>query len=733
MEDKKVMISSYKNTYDKTSKDIPLIKFIEGVRDGKWQDAVLTTRAKLEKLTDKTERNKIKQKNPLVRLSGSFSGQSDSDIIKHSGFIAIDIDNIENPNQVKEVIKDDPYVYAASLSISGHGLFVIFRIDGTRHADAFDAISSYLRDNYQLISDQSCKNVSRARYVSYDPYIVINESALTFKKYLPKKKAVKTNRIVYVKTDLDRIIRDMYDRGVNICEDYRDWISVGYALASEFGKSQQGIDYYQTLSSMSSKYNEKDTEKQYASCLRTLNPNKRKQSDISIIYHHAKYAGIELYSQETKEIVRAASSQYKNGVPKESIAHGLKKFNDIDESVSTPIIEQVIKNGVEYESDNIVDDIVSFIRPYQLRKNLITRNVERDGKVLDDTELNSIYLDCKSTFDKATKDLVLSTIFSNRIDMYNPLKEFFDSNIYSGTEYPNLKKLLLSIQSDTPNYDRWVTKWLVSAVASAFGNYSPLVLVLSGEIQGTGKTHFFRYLLPKSLRYLFAESKMDNGKDDEILMTKKLIILDDEYGGKSKREEKKLKEITSKEWINVREPYGRVSVDLRRLCVFCGTSNDTQIISDPTGNRRILPVHVMSIDRDLYNGCIKEDLWAELHALYKSGYDYTVLKDDIAVLNESSEMFNASTPEEELIAAKLKPTDNDLHGEWLSLTQIIQFLILDTKYNTMNNTRVGMILNKYGYLKKRMRVNKVPVTVYLCTKIGYNSAPTTQDDKDDLF
>ena len=56
---------------------------------------------------------------------------------------------------------------------------------------------------------------------------------------------------------------------------------------------------------------------------------------------------------------------------------------------------------------------------------------------------------------------------------------------------------------------------------------------------------------------------MDNGKDDEILMTKKLIILDDEYGGKSKREEKKLKEITAKEFINVREPYGRVSVDLR--------------------------------------------------------------------------------------------------------------------------------------------------------------------------
>ena len=75
-------------------------------------------------------------------------------------------------------------------------------------------------------------------------------------------------------------------------------------------------------------------------------------------------------------------------------------------------------------------------------------------------------------------------------------------------------------------------------------------------------------------------------------MTKKWIILDDEYGGKSKREEKRLKEITSKAWINIREPYGRVSVDLRRLSVFCGTSNESQILNDPTGNRRILPIHI---------------------------------------------------------------------------------------------------------------------------------------------
>ena len=54
-------------------------------------------------------------------------------------------------------------------------------------------------------------------------------------------------------------------------------------------------------------------------------------------------------------------------------------------------------------------------------------------------------------------------------------------------------------------------------------------------------------MLPKELRSYYAESKLDAGKDDEILMTQKLLIMDDEMGGKSKKEVKRLKELTSKQ------------------------------------------------------------------------------------------------------------------------------------------------------------------------------------------
>lgn len=703
----KILISLYKNFADTNDKDFGLDDFLNGVKSGKWQDQILKVRT----ITDKKARDIEKKKCPMVTISGSFAGRKDNTIRKHSGYIAIDIDKIDNPNEVKELVANDRYIYSAFISVSGTGLCLIFKIDGTRHLDAFEGIGAYLYETYQLIIDQSCKNVSRSRFVSYDPYLVYNPTALLFKKYLPKKKAKPANQVVFVQSDFDEVITQMYNRNVNICEDYAGWIQTAYALISEFGEN--GGKYFHTLSSLSSKYNNEDCEKQFDACLKNYSDAKVKSAHIGSIYYHAKQAGIDTYSAKTKEIIRATISQTKAGMDADSVAHYLQKFQQITSTESLPIIEQTIAKQIEFHSDNIIEDIQSYLQSYQLRKNTITRNVETDGKPIDDSDLNSIYIDLKAVNDKITKDLVCSVIFSNRIEQYNPVKAFLSE--YDGetlTEAHNLTLLIRSIKSDTINYDKWLTKWLVSLIASAYGHYSPLTLVLAGEKQGTGKTHFFRYLLPKKLRSLYAESKMDAGKDDEILMTKKLIILDDEYGGKSKKEYTKMKEVTSKEWVNVREPYGRVSVDLRRLAMFCGTSNDLQILNDPTGNRRVIPIHIIDeIDRKLYNQCNKDMLFHELHAMYLGGYDYTILKDDISELNDNTDNFKQSSAEEELIATKLSHGTSQ-SGEWLTITQIIQYLIDGTKISTLSNTRIGTLLTSHKYVKMRRKVNGQTVTAY---------------------
>jgi len=704
-----MLISHYSSIYTKHADSFELSSFLEGVRTGKWQDIVLQVRA----TPDKAERDKLKKSAPLVTVSGQFSDRKDDALKEHSGFIAIDIDNIDNPEEAKKLVQADSYIYSAFTSISGHGLCLVMRIDGTRHADAFNGIASYLYQTYQLIVDQSGKNVSRARFISYDPWIHINTKAILFKKYLAKPKERKLAKVAVIKTDFDAMIAEMDRKGLNLCEDYSEWIQIAYALVSEFGEG--GRDYFHTLSSHSSKYNSDDCNAQYTACLKNHSESKGKRSTIATIYYHAKQNGIQAYSEQTKEILRAASSQRAAGLGPDAIVKSLQA-SGISPEQSEIVVNEIVAKDIKFKSENVSADIAAFIKTFDLKKNVVTRKIELNGRAIDDSDINSIFLDCKAIFKESTKDLVTSIIFSNRIETYNPLHEFFEEEIITDDLCPNLTHLLNSVITDTPDADKWICKWLVSAVASAYGHHSPLVLIFSGEKQGTGKTHWFRYLLPKQLRYLYAESKMDAGKDDEILMCMKLMIMDDEYGGKSKKEEKRLKELTSKEFINVREPYGRVSVDLRRLAVFCGTSNETQILNDPTGNRRQLPIHILDINQDEYNKCDKVGLWRELYAMYLAGWDYTILREDIIALNESTMTFKHSTPEEDLIHKKLMPGSATTYGEWMSLTDIQQGLMVDTKFNYLNIQRIGSILTALGYEKDRKRKGSSIVTMYYVSR-----------------
>jgi predicted P-loop ATPase len=707
-----MLISSYKNVHDKQDIDIEIDSFLEGVQSGRWQDIALEVR----NAPSKEVKDAIKKRAPLVTPSGSFSERKVDCLRKHSGFIAIDIDNLDDPAGVKERIGTNPYFYSTFISISGKGLCLIIKIDGTRHLDAFNGIAAYLYNEYQLIVDQSGKDVSRARFVSYDPFLLLNTKSATFKKYLPKKKEPKHPKVMFIKTDFDAMIKQMDDKGLNLCEDYSDWVRIAYALVSEM--QEEGRDHFHTLSSHSSKYNSLDCDSQFDACLKNHSEIKAKKSSIGTIYFHAKQNGIDCYSEHTKAIARYATSQKAAGLSKEAIIETLEKQGGYSAEDSKEIVEQIVSKDIKFKSDSVSTDIAAFVNTYDLKKNVITRKIELDGKAIDDSDLNSIFLDSKAVFKESTKDLITSIIFSNRVPSYNPLHEFFEEQLfeYDNDNWPNTKLLLSSVVSDTQEADFFILRWLLSVVASAYGHKSELVLVFCGEKQGTGKTHWFRYLLPKKLRYLYAESKMDAGKDDEILMCGKLLINDDEYGGKSKKEDKRLKELTSKEFINVREPYGRVSVDLKRLSVFCGTSNETQILSDATGNRRIMPIHINDIDHDFYNQCDKEGLWRELFCMFQMGAEYTILKEDIDRLNAATEMYKISTPEDDLIHKKLQPGSSTSYGEWMSLTEIQQYLMSDTKFNYLNTNRIGQILTSLGFEKQRRVLNLSKVMMYFVSR-----------------
>jgi len=233
---------------------------------------------------------------------------------------------------------------------------------------------------------------------------------------------------------------------------------------------------------------------------------------------------------------------------------------------------------------------------------------------------------------------------------------------------------------------------------------NPLFLAIIGEKQNIGKTEWIRRLFPKELAKYVAEPKgMSYKKDQELsmMLSENLIIFDDELAGRSTAEINSMKALTSTEYVTVRRPYHMRQEKYRRIASLAGTSNELDILKDPTGNRRISPFHVDSISFDEYNEINKHDLWYEVFQLFKSGFSHELSKEDIQFLNENSTDFKRVDPVvEELEKRFISPKQSKI-GRMTSteVAQIITQSIPNNRFVTPE--RIGKTLKRLGYKQDR--------------------------------
>lgn len=688
--------------------------FYNDIKEGRWQDHVLPIRA----IKDKAARTKAKENAPATVLSGFCNERTDKGLVRHSGRIGMDIDDV-NPEEVKDLTKGDPFIEAVFASISGTGACIVFLINGDKHVEAYEAIAGYLLDKYKLIADIKCKNPSRARFVSFDPHIYINLKAKKFTDIAKKKPEKKVQDVVYVQSDFEHVIKEIVSKEIDITPDYGTWLRVGLALADKFAESGRAI--FHKLSQFNATYEASICDRQYDKCLNAKGAGLEKPVTIATIYHYAKEKGIQTVSDRTKLIVEAAYYAKKGGRDIESSVKYLLEAEGIPAEESRPVVEQVFQKNISIQTDETdIEQVHRFLqREFTILRNEITRKVEVDDREMDDIVFNNIYCRAKIVFGKMINAELLQRILnSDLIPTYNPLKDFFN-------QHKDIKPIGViatfcsAIKSDNglregdffPQFvEYFLKKWWVGVVASIYGSHSPLMLVLTGR-QGNGKTEFFRRLLPESLKHFYAESKLDNDKDDAILLTKKLLICDDEMGGKSKKEEQHLKAILSKQIITVREPYGRYSVDLKRLAVLCGSTNDQEILNDPTGNRRIIPINVESIDYDLINSVDRTELLMEAYWLWKSGFKWELTGDDIKILNENTRHFEQPSIELELLTKFFHVADES-DGEFITPAEIKSRIEMRTGQK-LNITKIGKELKKMGGVKKPKKVSGTVVYGYI--------------------
>jgi len=710
----KQLISIFDNAISTTQKQLTLNEYFAGIQSGKWQDEVINYRA------GKAEKTKIK----AVTASGLFVGRKDNDLKEHSGMLVIDIDEKDQqltPEEIRERLKEIPEIVAIHSSLGGKGLAVYFRIKKDKHYESFEAITKTLVNDYGVIPDMHCGNIGRLRFVSYDPDLHLNYGASVWNYFETKENRVNEvayNHHIYSENDIDYILQQIRERQLNICPDYYSWLRVGFGLADKLGES--GRTAFKIVSGYYGGKQKIDPDKQYDRCLKAG----KQGISIKSFFYYAKLAGCDLVSDRTRKISTVGKIRRKqeqsgsSGAPvngKKDAIEYLEEYEGITGKDVDDILRQIWETpSKELTSDEgLLYDIEIFLKSnYKFRFNEITNIVEVAGEPVSDYIFNTIYLKAiRIVSEKVTKDKVFDLIHSDFTPRYNPILEWFEKHKHIKTT-GNIKKLTDCIDSDLTRADPtfihdFIEKWLLSIIASAHGIYSILCLVLTGQEQGTGKTNFFRELLPEELRWLFAINKLD-GKEADVgqLMCSKWLILDDEFGGKSKMDEKRFKELISKDVFSIRKPYGRYFEDMQRLAVLCGTTNEENIINDLTGNRRIIPIQCNLVDEKKYSEIDKTELFVELYWKYRENpKGWFLNKSDIERLNEVCYDAYQVAPEMELPLKYFGKAEISNPTAVFKTSSEIRSTIEMHSGIRMSQQKLSISLKNIGYVKDRQRID----------------------------
>ena len=146
--------------------------------------------------------------------------------------------------------------------------------------------------------------------------------------------------------------------------------------------------------------------------------------------------------------------------------------------------------------------------------------------------------------------------------------------------------------------------------------------IIQGD-PGEGKSTFARWLAIKD-EFFTEVTEIEGQKGIEAIEGAWVCEIAELLAVTKSKEVEAVKSYITKLVDRYRRPFDRRTTDHKRQCVFIGTTNKEQFLTDKTGNRRWYPVKVMSSGYDLHDH--KEEIqadilqaWAEAKYLFDKG------------------------------------------------------------------------------------------------------------------
>ena len=690
--------------HDMTCK-LPLPGLLEGVAN------LIRTDEKLAVFTRsyrQTGSKTFKNESQLFAVPCLFEGgKGRSNIRQLTGMSLVDFDHVfpidgtadkadtTALHELKAKIIADPHTLMSYITMSGNGLRVIFTYEiapefsgvpkdedevkkfEAYYQQAFYAGNAYYEKLLGAKADMQCKNITRLSGLAYDPEVFLRpqsevtpftaeEISTAATAYVKQSKEDK--QMQRIQTYFDTLIAPQLAKAKIEFRSgsHNDYVMrVGYKLAERRFSKKVALRW--AMQKFGKDY--PDTEQVINSCFANASP-------------HGKQGG-------------GGDSR---GDSKTATVEEIKSF--LDGHISLRFNE--ITSRVEYEIPADNTDAHRFMP-------------------VNDRIVNSLWSQM-STITRVNIQDMYRVIESDYVPVFNPFKAYLNNlcqSVKSVGDRDYIQELAQTVrvkggEQEQMLWHLYLKKWLVGMVASWISDdvVNNVILVLIGE-QGAYKTTWFNYLLPPPLKQYFYTKTNANrmSKDDILTLAQYALVCCEELDTMRPAELNQLKAAVTMPSIDERAAYAHYHEHRKHIASFCGTGNNTQFLSDPTGNRRWLPFEVESIVSPRDHPFHYEGIYSQALELYKSGFQYWFTKEEIQELNRHNRQFETPRLEHELVDLYFRrPTDSEL-GEFMSVARALQMISngISQKLSAVN---VGRAFSDLGF--KRVRTNSSRGFIVVC-------------------
>ena len=353
-------------------------------------------------------------------------------------------------------------------------------------------------------------------------------------------------------------------------------------------------------------------------------------------------------------------------------------------------------------------------RRYDFRYNLMSGGPEYrekntfcfDYRPVTDRVLNSIALNAQKEGLQLWDRDVRRFVFSDRIPDYAPIEDYLTRlPVWDGKD--RIRPLAARIPCDNVRWEQLFYTWFLSMVAHWQGrdkqhgnSLSPLLV--GG--QGCGKSTFCFNLLPPDLNKYYTDSiDFSKRRDTELALHRYALVNIDEFDSVKDTHQSYLKHILQKANVSTRLPYQTANRNLRRYATFIATSNNFNILTDPTGSRRFICIEVTDTI-DYIQPIDYEQLYAQAMEALANGERYWFTHEEETEIVANNRQFQQIPPEEQLFLQYFRlPKKNEV-GEFLLSIEIlgrIKQKQRDFSYTKTVISNFGRLLKRNGIPSKR--------------------------------